>query len=60
MKLHRKYKTLCYLLLIVCCFACSGCSILNGFIALAKVPFSLLGEVLKVVDKLPKPPPGVF
>ncbi len=54
----RKQLVIFFLLLFV--GTQSGC-------ALLKVPFTIVGEslklvgkVLQVVDKLPKPPPGVF
>ena len=37
----------------------TACSYLSGC-ALIALPFKILGETLKLIDKLPKPPPGVF
>jgi hypothetical protein len=38
----------------------SGCAILQVPFSIAKSSFDLLGKIFSTVDKLPKPPPGVF
>lgn len=48
------------LILVVFCFFQSGCALLTVPLTLVKIPFSLLGKIMSIVDKLPKPPPGVF
>jgi len=50
-------KNIIYALLIFVLMTQSGCSLLEPIL---KAPFTLVGEVLKIVNKLPKPPPGVF
>lgn len=55
-----KNKYISILICLIIVFTFSGCSLLQAPFELAKAPFTLLGEILKVVDKLPKPPPGIF
>ena len=55
---YRNHKMLAVLL--VCCLFLNGCALLKLPLEIVKVPFTLLKQVLKVADKLPKPPPGVF
>ena len=47
-------------LLVVFVLTQSGCAILKVPFTLVGGVFKLVGKVLQVVDKLPKPPPGVF
>ena len=58
MNLNKKY-CLTFLLLFVV-FTQSGCALLQIPGSLINGTFSLLGKVLGVVEKMPKPPPGVF
>ncbi len=54
MKIFRANNRLVFIgLLVVLCLSLNGC-------ALIRIPFDILGQVLKIVSKLPKPPPGVF
>ena len=46
-------KIILVIVLIVICFSASGCALLN-------IPLRLLSTVINIVNKLPKPPPGVF
>lgn len=38
----------------------SGCALLKVPLTLVQLPFMVLGKVMGIVSKLPKPPPGVF
>ena len=38
----------------------SGCALLKVPLVLMKLPFAIAWEALKLAQKLPKPPPGVF
>jgi hypothetical protein len=40
-------------LLVLLCLFSPGC-------ALLKLPFQVVGELLQIISKMPKPPPGVF
>jgi len=38
----------------------AGSALFNSFITLVKLPFEILSKVIDIVNKMPKPPPGVF
>ena len=48
---YKKFSLVVLLILIV--LMGNGC-------ALLQLPFTILNQVLSIVNKLPKPPPGVF
>jgi len=54
----KKYLLMALLLLAVACL--SGCSLLQLPFMLVGETLKLVGKVFQVIDKLPKPPPGVF
>lgn len=54
----KKYLLAALLVSLVC--TQSGCALLKIPFTLTGGALSLVGKVLQVVDKLPKPPPGVF
>lgn len=49
----------CFLLLM-CMFSLSGCALLEVPGLLIGGTFKLLGQLINLAGKLPKPPPGVF
>jgi len=53
-------KQLIIFFLIITCISQSGCSLLTLPIKAIETVFDVVGQVFKLVDKLPKPPPGVF
>ena len=58
MKLPSRYLLgLCVLILIL---AVSGCAILELPVKVVEGTFGILGQLLKLIQKLPTPPPGVF
>jgi hypothetical protein len=57
--IHLK-KHFVILVLAVLVFTQSGCALLKLPGAILSGTFSLIGKIFRVVDKLPKPPPGVF
>ncbi|OGX37076.1 MAG: hypothetical protein A3D87_05970 [Omnitrophica WOR_2 bacterium RIFCSPHIGHO2_02_FULL_50_17] len=59
-RLERGKRIFLVFVLLIFCLTQSGCAILKVPLTLAKVPFSLLGHIMGVVNKLPKPPPWVF
>ncbi len=58
MRCSRIYFGLIILALLI--FSLGGCALLQIPLKLVEAPFSLLSQILKIVDKLPKPPPWVF
>ncbi len=59
--LKKHPPILLLLLLLFLVTLTSGCSTLLQLpVALVEGTFSLLGQIIKLVGKLPKPPPGVF
>lgn len=58
MKYSRTYFGLVILVLLI--FSLGGCALLQIPLKMVEAPFSLLSQILKIVDKLPKPPPWVF
>jgi len=53
-------KTIWLLLLVFLVMTQSGCTLLQIFPALIKGGFDILGKLLDIAQKLPKPPPGVI
>jgi hypothetical protein len=53
-------KQLFILFLLLTMFIHSGCALLQVPFTLVGGTFKLVGKLLQMVDKLPKPPPGVF
>ena len=53
-------KQLLVFMLLVFIVTQSGCAILKAPLMIVNGAFSLVGKILKVVGKLPAPPPGVF
>lgn len=47
-------------ILVVLILSLGGCALLQIPLKMVEAPFSLLSQILKIVDKLPKPPPWVF
>ncbi|VAX35195.1 hypothetical protein MNBD_UNCLBAC01-2001 [hydrothermal vent metagenome] len=58
MNLNKKYYLIFLLLFFI--FTQSGCALLQVPVSVVNGTFSLLGKVLGIVEKMPKPPPGVF
>ena len=48
------------LLLTLLLFTLSGCALLEVPLRVVEGGFSLVSQLLKIADGLPKPPPGVF
>jgi len=46
-------KTVFVVVILVLSVSLSGCALIN-------IPFQLMGGLLKIISKLPMPPPGVF
>ncbi|HNV23890.1 MAG TPA: hypothetical protein PLH56_07015 [Candidatus Omnitrophota bacterium] len=46
-------KNYFFVFIVLLCLSLSGC-------ALIKLPFDILGKLLGIASKVPKPPPGVF
>lgn len=58
MKLYSRYFLgVCAFILIL---SFSGCAILEIPVKVVEGTFGILGQLLKVIQKLPMPPPGVF
>ncbi|OGX35616.1 MAG: hypothetical protein A3C36_01005 [Omnitrophica WOR_2 bacterium RIFCSPHIGHO2_02_FULL_52_10] len=53
-------KQLLILLLVLGTMMQSGCALIQLPFTVVGGVFKLVGKLLQVVDKLPKPPPGVF
>lgn len=54
---QRKFLLILY---VVGSLSCSGCSLLKLPGTLVKSSFDLVGKIIGVANKLPKPPPWVF
>lgn len=53
----RYFWGVCAFILI---FSLSGCAILEIPVKVVEGTFGILGQLLKLIQKLPMPPPGVF
>jgi len=53
-------KSILTFVIIVLVFTQSGCAILQVPIHILDGVFSIVKSVLRIVEKLPMPPPGVF
>jgi len=52
-----------YVVLILCAIvmmSLSGCALLAVPATIIGESFKIIGQVLQIVSKMPKPPPGVF
>jgi len=57
---YRMNRYLVVMILIGMCLTMSSCALLQAPVELVKAPLTLIGEVFKLAQKMPKPPPGVF
>lgn len=60
MELKKSPLIFLIIFLIVCVFSLSGCALLEVPGLLIGGTFKLLGQLINLAGKLPKPPPGVF
>jgi predicted aminopeptidase len=58
--LKKYYSMFLLIALCVMVMSLSGCALLQIPAQLIDGTFSLLGKILNIANKLPKPPPGVF
>jgi hypothetical protein len=58
----NKRRVLCFRVMfcLLLCVTLSGCSLLQLPVKMVEGTFGLLGEILKLANKLPMPPPWLF